>query len=318
VKPAVVGCLLTLAIIHAIAALADFVAPYEPSRQHREHAWSPPSSLQLETGGLLVTVETAGGRRERHPVRFWHRAPDGLHLFGVDEPAKIFLMGADELGRDQFSRLVHGARVSLFSGLFAALLSACLGICLGAVAGFAGGRPDWLVMRLVEVFLALPWMYLLLAARAFVPLSADPWVLFTAMMGLLGLIGWARPARLVRGIVLSAKERDFVLAARGFGASDIYLLRRHILPETFPTIAAYLSLAIPQYVLAETTLSFLGLGFGGAMPSWGSLLAALARLEVMESYWWMAVPAIVFVGVFACYNAIANGLTLRPAHRQGS
>lgn len=133
-------------------------------------------------------------------------------------------------------------------------------------------------------------------------------MLFLTLLVLLGLIGWARPARLVRGIVLTVREREFVLAARGFGASDLYLIWHHVLPETIPALATYLSLAIPQYVLAEATLSFLGVGFSGAVPSWGSLLAALTHIHVLENYWWMTVPAVAFAAVFACYNVLVSGL----------
>ena len=305
-RPAAAASLVALVVLHVIAAFAAFVAPYEPSRQHREYPWTPPTPLRID--GLRLIVSSSGDSAGSYPIHFLHRDRSGVHLFGVDEPGRIFLLGTDGLGRDQFSRLVYGARVSLFSGLTAALFSAFAGASLGAAAGFYGGRTDRLVMRLAELFLALPWMYLLLAARAFFPLSADPRAVFLALLALLGLVGWARPARLVRGIVLTTKERDFVLAARGFGASDLYLIRRHILPETYPTLATYLSLAIPQYVLAEATLSFLGLGFSGAVPSWGSLLAALTQFEVLDQYWWITVPAFVFAGVFACYNVVARNL----------
>jgi peptide/nickel transport system permease protein len=227
-------------------------------------------------------------------------------LFTVDEPGRIFLLGTDGLGRDQFSRLVYGARISLFSGVGAASVSALLGFCLGALAGFHGGWTDRILMRLAELFLALPWMYLLLAARAFFPLNADPRLVFAVLLAMLGVVGWARPARLVRGIVWSVKEREYVLAARGFGASPLYLIRRHIAPEAMPALLTYLGLAIPQYVLAETTLSFLGLGFSGSIPSWGSLIAALASLEVLQNYWWMALPAAALALVFACYHHLAR------------
>lgn len=311
-KPALAASLLALLLLHVLAALASFVAPYDPARQHREYPWTSPTPLSVAGFRLMVRGPASTDSQATYPVRFLYRDTDGLHLFGVDEPGKMFPLGTDGLGRDQFSRLLHGARVSLFSGLIAALFSAVAGACLGAVAGFYGGRTDGLIMRLAELFLALPWMYLLLAARAFFPLDADPRAVFLTLLALLGLIGWARPARLVRGIVLTAKEREFVLAARGFGASDAYLIWHHILPEAIPALATYLSLVIPQYVLAEATLSFLGLGFSGATPSWGSLLAALTQLEVLDNYWWMMLPAVAFAGVFACYNGIASSLKGAP------
>ncbi|MFN0105719.1 MAG: ABC transporter permease [Bryobacteraceae bacterium] len=290
--------------IHLMAAFANFIAPYEPQAQHREHPWAPPTRVRFHGFGLIATVETDGTQTTAYPLKFLHRG----RLFAVDAPGKIFLFGTDALGRDQFSRLVYGSRVSLFSGVAAAAVSALLGLCFGGAAGFWGGFTDRIVMRIAELFLALPWMYLLLAARAFFPLNTDPRIVFVALLALLGAIGWARPARIVRGIVLSVKEREYVLASRGFGATPSYLLRRHILPEAYPAILTYLSLAIPQYILAEATLSFLGLGFSGEIPSWGSLIASLANLEVLQNYWWMSVPAAGLAAVFACYNHFFNAL----------
>lgn len=225
-----------------------------------------------------------------------------------DAPSERFPLGTDGLGRDQWSRLVHGARISLFSGLAAGVLSAGLGLLLGGWAGLSGGRVDRLLTRLMELFLALPWMYLLLAARAFFPLETNARVVFVSLLLLLGAIGWARPARLVRGIVLSAKERESVLAARGFGARKGYLLRRHILPEVLPVLATYLSLAIPQYIAAEATLSFLGLGFSGSTPSWGSLVGAMGSLEVLSEAWWMVAPAVALALVLGCYSIVSSAL----------
>ncbi len=232
-----------------------------------------------------------------------------------EAPGARFPLGTDGLGRDQWSRLVHGARISLYSGLAAGVLSAGLGLLLGGVAGLLGGWVDRMVTRLMELFLALPWMYLLLAARAFFPLETDARVVFTALLLLLGAIGWARPARLVRGIVMSVKERESVLAARGFGAGQWYLLRRHIVPETLPALATYLSLAIPQYVAAEVTLSFLGLGFSGSTPSWGSLVGRMGSLDVLTDAWWMGLPAVVLAVVFGCYSILSSALA--ETQRQG-
>lgn len=288
-----------LALVHLAAAGAGFLAPYDPSEQHRDYPWMPPTPLRIDNGRLV-----ADGRE----VRFLVREGGRLRLLGVPEPGKIFLLGTDGLGRDQYSRLLYGARISLFSGLSAALLAALAGGLLGAIAGYYGRWADQLVMRAAELFLSLPWMYLLLAARAFFPLETDPRTLLFTIIAILGLIGWARPARLTRGIVMSAKRRDYVLASRGFGASSAWVLRQHILPEALPTLLVFLGLAIPQFVLAEATLSFLGLGAGASVPSWGLLLAELGRLEAMTAYWWLTLPAIAFACVFLCYHVIGEAL----------
>ena len=156
-------------------------------------------------------------------------------------------------------------------------------------------------MRIAELFLALPWLYLLFALRAFLPLAVSPLEAFLLVVIVIGMVGWARPARLVRGVVLSVKERDFVRAARGFGASDLYLLRRHIFPETASVLLTQAAILVPQFVLAEMTLSFLGLGVPEPISSWGNLLATLQQYSVLVSYWWMYLPALAIVPFFLGY-----------------
>jgi peptide/nickel transport system permease protein len=154
----------------------------------------------------------------------------------------------------------------------------------------------------------LPWLYLLFALRAFLPLTVSPLEAFVLVIVVLGTVGWARPARLVRGVVLSAKERDFVRAACGFGASDAYLLRRHILPATSSVLLTQAAILVPQFVLAEMTLSFLGLGVPEPVPSWGNLLANLQQYSVLVSYWWMYLPALAVVPFFLGYLRLASAL----------
>ena len=165
----------------------------------------------------------------------------------------------------------------MLAGLIAAMLSVSIGILAGGIAGYYGGWVDEVLMRGGELFLALPWLYLLFAVRAALPLHISQWQVFLLLVSVMGLIGWARPARLIRGVVLSAKQRNFVVAARGFGASDAYLLRRHVLPQTYGVLLTQMTLLIPQYVLAEVTLTFLGLGVGEPLPSWGTLLSSLQQ-----------------------------------------
>jgi peptide/nickel transport system permease protein len=166
-------------------------------------------------------------------------------------------------------------------------------------------------MRLAELFLALPWLYLLFALRAFLPLAVSPLEAFLLIIGVLGAVGWARPARLVRGVVLSAKERDFVRAARGFGATDRYLLRRHILPATSSVLLTQAAILVPQFILAEMTLSFLGLGVPEPVPSWGNLLSSLQQYSVLVSYWWMYLPALIMLPFFLGYLGLGSELQER-------
>jgi peptide/nickel transport system permease protein len=312
--------------------LAGFFAPYDPEIQNRELPFVPPTRIHwVDTQGRLHlrpfvyrVVARPGSlaayEEDQHttcPIRFFvpgvRYKIAGLslsrrHLFGVEEPARIFIMGTDAYGRDQFSRLLYGGRISLSGGLLAASLSLGLGLLLGAVAGFYRGWLDDATMRAAELFLALPWLYLLFAVRAFLPLHISPAQAFLLLISVVGVIGWARPARLVRGVVLTARERAYVLAARGFGASDFYVLRRHILPQTSSVLLTQAALLIPQYILAEVILSFLGLGVSEPSASWGTMLAGLQQYHVLASYWWMFLPGLVLIPIFVAYYTLADAL----------
>jgi peptide/nickel transport system permease protein len=255
-----------------------------------------------------------------YPIHFLVKGPEykiaGLfsahtHLFGVEVPAQIFLAGSDNYGRDQFSRILYGGRISLAAGLLATLISLMLGLLLGTISGFYGRWIDESVMRTAELFLVLPWLYLLLAVRAFLPLYISPMQTFFLLVAVIGSVGWARPARLVRGVVLSAKTRKYVAASRGFGASDIHILRRHVLPHTYGVLLTQAALLVPQYVVAEVTLSFLGLGLSEPLPSWGSLLANLQQYNVLVSYWWMFIPGLALIVFSLGYLAVADAFLKR-------
>src|SRR5260370_95590 len=176
--------------------------------------------------------------------------PSRMHLFGA-RANRIYLLGSDGYGRDQFSRILYGGQISLLAGLLGAGLTLFFGTLIGATAGYYGGWRDGLLMRVGELFVALPWLYLLFALRAFLPLAGSPVQAVFLIILVIGAVGWARPARLVRGVVLSARERDFVRAARGFGATDGYLLRRHILPETSSVILTQAAILVPQFGLTQ-------------------------------------------------------------------
>lgn len=325
---------LFLAALHLAALGAGFLVPYRPGSQDRDLPYAPPSRLHLvdATGELhlvpfiyrWVPDESGEGyvedRSRRFPLRIFaagesYRLLGPLrwdrHLVSVDEPARLLLLGSDGFGRDQLSRLLYGARISLFAGLLAAAIALTLGTLVGLAAGYYGGRTDAFLMRATEVVMALPWLYLLMAVRAFLPLEMSPTRAFLMMVVVIGLIGWARPARLVRGIALSARERAYVHAARGFGASDGYLLRRHVLPEAISVVATQGTLMVPQYILAEVTLSFLGLGVAESAPSWGNMLGELQRYHVLASgWWWLGLPGIALVATVLAYHALSRDARL--------
>jgi len=328
--------LIILGVLHGTVVSAGFFAPYDPVEQDRKSPYLPPMRVHLMDvhGYLHVRPFVYSQRlqegsfdqyeedtREPHPVKFFLSGaryqllgllPCGMHFFGA-ENARIYLLGTDAYGRDQLSRLLFGGQVSLFAGLLGAGITLLIGLGIGAVAGYYSGWRDDLLMRVAELFLALPWLYLLFALRAFLPLAVSPLEAFFLIIAVIGAVGWARPARLVRGVVLSAKERDFVRAARGFGASNGYLLRRHILPETSSVLLTQAAILIPQYVLAEMTLSFLGLGVPEPVPSWGNLLSGLQQYSVLVSYWWMYLPALAMVPFFLGYLGLASSFEERGA-----
>ena len=330
-KRAISNWIVLLLALHAIVVLAGFFAPYRPTEQDRERPYLPPMrihfvdakgafharpfvySMQLREGTFDQYEEnTARPLQLRFFVqgaryRLLGLVPMHLHFFGA-ENERIYLLGSDSYGRDQLSRFLYGGRVSLSAGLLGAGITLFLGLCVGALAGYYGGWRDDLLMRLAELFLALPWLYLLFALRAFLPLTVSPLQAFFLIIAVLGAVGWARPARLIRGVVLSAKERDFVRAARGFGATDGYLLRLHILPEAASVLATQAAILVPQFVLAEMTLSFLGLGVPEPVPSWGNLLSSLQQYSVLVSYWWMYLPALIMVPFFLGYLGLGSGL----------
>lgn len=323
--------LIMLGILHGLLLCAGFVVPYDPVQQDRDHAYVAPMALHfLDADGhfhlrpffypLNSPTNPASAFEEdaAHPtpLRFFVKGerykiagliPAKVHLFGADA-RRIYVSGTDAYGRDQFSRILCGGQISVLAGLLGAGVTLLFGFVLGALAGYYGGWRDELLMRLAEFFLALPWLYLLLALRAFLPLDVSPVAAFLLIVTVIAMVGWARPARLVRGIVLSAKERDFVRAARGFGASDLYVFRKHVLPETSSVLITQAAILVPQFVLAEMTLSFLGLGVPEPIASWGNLLANLQHYSVLVSCWWMYLPGLVMVLFFAGYLGLASSL----------
>jgi len=317
-----------LALLHAAVLAARYVAPYDFAAQDRDLPYAPPTRLHFvdEQGRFhlrpfvyrsVEQPEDSGNyvadTSRAYAVHFLMGSRSGARrLFGVDEPARIFLLGTDAYGRDQFSRLLYGGRISLLAGLLAAALTLGLGLLAGAIAGYCAGWLDGVIMRAAELFLALPWLYLLFAIRAFLPLHISPARAFFLLVSVIGLVGWARPARLVRGVVLSVKERTYVVAARSFGGSGFYLLRRHILPQTLGVLLTQAAILIPQFILAEVTLSFLGLGVGEPVPSWGNMLATLQQYSVLASYWWMFLPGLALVPVFWMYHKLADSLHQAP------
>ena len=205
-------------------------------------------------------------------------------------PGRHYLLGTDELGRDVWSRLLHGGRISLGAGLIAAGLSVGLGLLAGAAAGLSRGLLRRMVLALAELFLSVPWLYLLLAIRAFLPLTLGPGQVLLLVSAVIGVAGWARPGRLFAQMAAEVREREYVEAAESFGAGRWHLMKRHLLPELLPLAATQFLLLLPGYVLAEVTLTLFGLGVGEPAASWGNLLAPLRHPATAANCLQLAAP----------------------------
>jgi peptide/nickel transport system permease protein len=320
-----------LAGLHLLLLLAGFVAPYDPTTQNRELPYAPPTRLHFIDGSgfhlrpfVYAWVRVDDGYREDrnrvYKIQAFVRGDSysflglfrtDLHIFGLETPGKCLLFGADEFGRDEFSRVLYGGQLSVAAGIVATAITLLVGSIVGVVAGYYGGWIDETLMGTTELFLSLPWLYFLLGVRAFLPLHVSPARTFFLLTCVIGLIGWARPARLVRGVVLSGRTRNYVAAARGFGGSDFYLLRRHILPETFGVLLTQAALLVPRYIAAEVTLSFFGLGVNEPLPSWGNMLSTLQQYSVLISYGWLLAPAAALFVTSVIYSMLADALHSR-------
>jgi peptide/nickel transport system permease protein len=321
--------LMILAVgLHLTILLAGFIAPYGAAEQNRELPYAPPVPLHFKDGSgfhwrpfVRGWIPNDSGYQEsesqQFSVRFFVRGVDynilrvfhsNVHLFGVDAPGRISILGTDAFGRDEFSRLLLGGQISLASGLVATFIALLAASVIGIVSGYYGSWIDESLMGGAELFLSLPWLYFLIGVRAYLPLHLSPAATFLLLISVIGLIGWARPARLVRGVVLSARNRNYVLAGRGFGASDFYLLRRHILPETSGVLLTQAVLLVPQFIAAEATLSFFGLGVNEPAPSWGNMLSILQQYSVLVSYGWLLAPAGALIVTSVIYWRLADSL----------
>ena len=320
-----------LAGLHLVLLFAGFFAPYDPTTQNRDLPYAPPTRLHfMDSSGFhlhpfvyawksVVDDNQSDSYREdrthEYPIRVFVSGSSykllgicetSAHLFGVAEPGKVVVFGTDAYGRDEFSRILFGGQISVAAGITATLIALLAGSILGVIAGYYGRWVDESLMGVTELFLSLPWLYFLLGVRAFLPLHLSTIRTFFLLTGVIGLIGWARPARLVRGLVLSARNRNYVLAARGFGGSDVYLLRRHILPEAFGLLLTQAALLVPRYIAAEVTLSFFGLGVNEPVPCWGNMLSTLQQYSVLVSYGWLLAPACALVVTSVIYSSLAD------------
>ena len=235
--------------------------------------------------------------------------PGDRHLFGTTGPARWNLLGTDEQARDQLSRLIYGGRISLSIGLIGIALSFPLGLIIGGLAGYLGGWVDALLMRLVEVIMTIPDIYLLVALAAVLPATLSSAQRFLLIVAITSFVRWTGLARVVRGQVLSLKSQTFVTAAQAMGGQPLYIVLRHVLPQTATYVIISATLAIPGFIVAEAVLSLIGLGIQQPDPSWGNMLSLASNASILVLHPWLIwPPAILIVLAVLSFNLLGDGL----------
>jgi peptide/nickel transport system permease protein len=332
-KLAIIGGTVLIALYGA-AIFADFIAPYPKEMRFEEYSFRQPSRVHLfdeewQWQGPFIYGTTATRNMEtlqrvyeedtsvRYPIRFFVRGEPfkllGMieadrRLFGVDEPTGIFLFGTDSLGRDLFSRTLYGARLSLSIGLVGVALSFIIGLVLGGISGYFGGVIDTIIQRVIEFLLSIPTIPLWLALSAALPADWPMVRVYFGIAVILSLVSWGGLARVVRGKFLELRELDYVRAALVAGVTESAIIRTHLIPNFAGFLIVSLTLAIPEMILAETALSFLGLGLRAPAVSWGVLLESAQNVAAVAIYWWTIIPAVFVVITVMAFNFLGDGL----------
>lgn len=325
--------LAVLGVLYVCAIFAGFLSPYGYTHQFRDDNWHPPQIDDIHfwddegtfhgpfvyklTRKSLTTPDYEEDRSQIVEIDFFVQGDPytflGMefttHLFGPsDAETPLFLFGSDRYGRDVFSRIVYGSRISLSVGIVGILISMSLGMLIGGIAGYFGGRTDFALMRMVEVILAIPGLYLILTVRQAFGQDLDSTQSYFIMVIVLAFVGWAANSRVIRGMVLSIKENDYVTAAEALGLGRLAIIVRHILPNTLSFVIVTATLYIPYYILGEVALSFLGVGIQEPEASWGNMLREAQNVTYLTDYRWVVIPGyFIFVAVMA-FNFLGDGL----------
>jgi peptide/nickel transport system permease protein len=327
-----VAALYVLTLLYLMAAFAEAIAPYTPNRRNIDFSYCPPQlprfnfknglhtyAMRLHTDPITFRRTYVEQRDTPVPLRFfargdayrlWGLFPMNRHLIGAagDGGGTFYLLGADKYGRDIFSRIVYGARVSLSVGLIGIAFTFLLGTTLGGVSGYVGGRTDTLIQRAIEIINAFPHLPLWLALAAVLPSDWSPIQIYFAITILLSLLNWTGLARVVRGKILALREEDYAVAARLLGAGHGRILFRHLMPGFTSHIIVALTLSIPGMILGETSLSFLGLGLRPPVVSWGVMLQDCMDVKAVSIYPWLLIPVAFIVTTVLCFNFLGDGL----------
>ncbi|MBL7200965.1 MAG: ABC transporter permease [Anaerolineae bacterium] len=324
-------------LFYLVAIFAELVGPYDPEQFFPQYKLAPPTKIHIRDAQgnfhrpfVYRIVRTKDPETLRdlynedtettYPIRFlvrvtptkwWGLIETDWHLFGLDVPHKeqgVFLLGADRLGRDLFTRLCYGARLSLSIGLVGVLMSLFIGVLLGGVSGYYGGAVDTIIQRVIEFLRTIPSIPLWMALSAAVPADWPVVRVYFGITVILSLIGWTGMARVVRGRFLALREEDFVMAAQLAGSSELRIILRHMVPSFLSHIIASLTLSIPDMILGETGLSFIGLGLRPPAISWGVLLQESQNLRSLVLAWWVLLPGIAVIVSVLAFNYFGDGV----------
>lgn len=324
-----------LLVMYAVMLLDGFVAPYHFDSQVRDHAYHPPLSLRFRDAdgnfhwrpfvyGSSYTFDEQYNRiwqeddSRRYPLRFLFRGDEssvllGLvdtrwHLFGVEAPGRLYLLGADYQGRDIFSRIIYGGRISLTIGLVGTAISLTIGMLMGGISGYLGGVGDTMIQRLCELIMLIPGFYTLIILYSALPAGLTSVEVYFGVVIILAFIGWASLARVIRGMVLSIRASDFVMAARAAGAPSWRIVLRHVLPGTFSYAVVAASLSIPAYILGESGLSLIGMGIQDPVPSWGNMLQRAVNVNELTLHPWLLWPGVAIFLAVMTFNFLGDGI----------
>jgi peptide/nickel transport system permease protein len=354
-RPVATFAFVVLVVLYGSMLVAEFLSPYAPMTVFRDSAYHPPNLRlyspelgfrpQIQRYALVddVNWRYAPLRGEYIPVRFfvrgpsyrmWGLIPSDLHLFGTDVPYEgtsgrsfdpgdrtepVYLMGADNLGRDLFSRILYGSRISLTIGFIGITISLTLAIILGGLAGYFGGWADWAIMRFAEFFILIPGLYVILFLRSLLSREMDSGQSFLLITVILSFVGWPGSARLIRGLVHSIKREDFIVNAQLESIPALVIIFRHIIPQMSSILIVSITLGIPGFILGETVLSYLGLGIVDPAVSWGSLLnREVTTLVNLRLFPWFLYPGLFLLLTTLAFNFIGDLLrdVLDPYYRE--
>ncbi len=332
-KMAVIA-LVILGVYYLVALFAEFVAPYDPHNFEKDLVLAPPQlprfiddegrfhlrpfvyKMEKTIDQTTWQISYAEVRSERYPIhlfvrgepyKLWSLIPGDLHLFGT-RVGVFSPLGRDRGGRDLLSRIIHSGRVSVSIGLLGVAVSAVIGIAVGGISGYYGGRVDLLIQRAIEAIRSIPTLPLWMGLSATLPLTWSVTKVYFAIVLIVSLVGWTELARVVRGKFLALRNDDFVVAASIAGSGDAKIIYRHMLPSFSSHVIATLTLAIPNMILAETALSFIGLGMQPPAMSWGVLLKAAQNIETLAKAPWILTPAIAVVVCILSFNFVGDGV----------